>query len=586
MIQIRMKDVIEQELKPIMVNLFLRMVEHGHELVIDGMAAYDDNEYNVGGKVMDMGSYIALELIKTEESFEQLRNLVSMVSQRPLRTWGILNGLSGVYRLKQAGLLETFLDGESLKKTLDWRTFVDVENHYALIEKPPNFYSAAFGIARYRELLGWDSQEHRVKLLDRLLEHIDQYSEPLCYMDDTPGDGRFDRYSFLLPAEVSSVLLKTGGEVPEKLRIMLGNSARIFLQLANEDGWGFSYGRSLGAYGDTAALEVLSCAARLDGILTAKERDLAYDYCIKLTKHVVEYWYDQDMQSFNLWEKGRRTDKYRAKKTILSVNLALCMQVITCYEHWVHAGYENRELSADYSGKLKALAPYTVVKFTEGGPDRGLVIVRDGTHVWSLPLINGGKDGYYKRDAYLPVPFQNCVLQAVPMYCRGNLVPQLVMENGDIYMPIAWIKTIESESSDGRLSVRYMTDTLCRLGDKRPERAEGTWGQVSYTFEHHRIHREDVFYVDEAHRVMEVRLIFLTFSDGPVMQPGNSQVLFEQGEIKSMTVTGYDICQVSEALEDGSFDTPCGRLRYGVYWMGRPNPKNGEFRVSWTLTYQ
>ena len=54
---------------------------------------------------------------------------------------------------------------EKLRISMDWRTFVDVENHYALIHKPTNYYGVAFSIARHRELLGWEKEE-LISLLD------------------------------------------------------------------------------------------------------------------------------------------------------------------------------------------------------------------------------------------------------------------------------------------------------------------------------------------------------------------------------------------------------------------------------------
>lgn len=601
MAQMRMKDVIEQELKPIMADLFQRMAGGGLDLKVDGTPAYNEKAQFVGGKVINLGCYTALELLKTEESLTQLGDLIRMVHKMPMETWGILNGITGLYRLQKAGLLEKVVDQDTLevlKISMDWRTFIDIEDHYALIKKPTNYYGVAFGIARYRELLGWEPEGHSAHLLERLMEHIDQYSGQFSYMDETPGDGRFDRYSILVPGEMTALIMGTGWEVPEKIQKMLNNSAHIFLQLANEKGWGFSYGRSIGPYGDTAALEVLSSAARLGSVLTKEETDLAYGYCIKLAQHVAEYWYDPEMRSINMWEKGRKTDNYRNKNRILGENLSLCMQVVNCYEHWVSAGYENQELSDDFGEKLAALAPYTVVKFAEGDYARGLAIVRDGKHVWSLPLISGGRGGYFDRDAYLPVPFQNGVLQGVPEHCHGNMVPQLIMENGDIYMPIAWLKTIDSEITAEKLSISYTIDTLCKLGDRRPERVEGTSAEVHYTFENHRIHREDVFHVGNGQKVKEVRLTFLTFSGDPVMDGMTESgaggrkaadgcgIRFGRGVVSSMKAAGYETCEMAEALTDGSCDTPCGRLNYMAQWSTTDIPEEGEIRVSWTLGYE
>ena len=79
----------------------------------------------------------------------------------------------------RAGLLEQAAGEKELaclKKALDWRSFVDTGNDFALIGKPTNYYGVAFGIARYRELLEWEPVRYSRILLNRLTEHISRYS--------------------------------------------------------------------------------------------------------------------------------------------------------------------------------------------------------------------------------------------------------------------------------------------------------------------------------------------------------------------------------------------------------------------------
>lgn len=609
--QISMKQIVEQDLKPIMVNLFRRVKEGGTALVIDGTPAYNDKAQFVGGKIINEACYTSLELLKTEESRRDLREMIRMAAGMKMETWGILNAITGLYRLKTAGLLEQAADPETLallEKALDWRTFVDVENHYALIRKPTNYYGVAFGIARYRELMGWEPERHSRRLLDRLLEHIDRYSKDLCFMDETPGDGRFDRYSILVPSELTSQLLATGWEVPDKIRTMLGKSARIFLQLANEEGQGFAYGRSIGAYGDTAALEVLAAAAELGGILTDEELEIAYGYSVRILKRMVDFWYDKEMDSFNLWEHGRRTDSYRNKNRILGENLSLCMQMVNTYEHWVRAGYGEHKACSDYAERLNKLEAYTYIPFARGSYERGLAIIRDGRHIWSLPIINGGRK-YYDKDAYMPVPFQNGVLQGVPGCNHGQLMPQIIMENGEVYLPSSYIRTIRTKTEADRMEIVYTMDGLCRMGrgifiskasavnrfaaddsladaddhGNSPQRVDGITGKTRYVFEKSQICREDVFTFPAGQKVREVRLVFLTYSEAPLAE--GCTVRFGRGAIIQMQTAGYESCQIKAATDDGSYDTPQGRLNTEVVWSRKEIPDDEELSLSWTIRY-
>lgn len=365
------------------------------------------------------------------------------------------------------------------------------------------------------------------------------------------------------------------------------------------------------------ALEVLSAAVAVDGILNEDERELAYGYSVKLMNRMVDFWYDMDMESINMWEKGRKTDNYRNKNRILGENLSLCMQMVNSFEHWRRAGYEDREICSDYAQRLKGLKPYLYVPFARGEYERGLAIVRDGNNIWSLPLINGGQK-YYDKDPYMPVPFQNLVLQGVPEYHHGQLVPQFWMENGEILMPIAYMSEIMAKEQDGNFSVTCRFDGLCRMGKgifvngqkeevdaladnsvfgnseeaQKPRKAEGVRGTVRYTFSGGQIKREDVFTFEEESKVKRVRLVLLTYSERPEIC-GN-RVEFAEGVIAGMQANGYGNLRCREASEDGSFDTPHGRLKSEAVWekeltaqdMGTDEEGNRKLELSWKMDYR
>jgi hypothetical protein len=83
----------------------------------------------------------------------------------------------------------------------------------------------------------------------------------LGFSDETAGQGRCDRYSILLAAEICERFIETGLSVAPELKALLRKSASVALNAANADGSGFTMGRSLGPYGETAMQEILSTAA-------------------------------------------------------------------------------------------------------------------------------------------------------------------------------------------------------------------------------------------------------------------------------------------------------------------------------------
>ena len=210
-----------QTLRRHMCDLFWKIAGEKEDIVLDGIPGYHPKAQFVAGKVINQCSYVLTDCLmgteREDEAKAALTGIVRMVSGMPMETWGILNGIEGLWRLRQHGLLETLVDADtldSLRASMDWRTFVDVSADYALIHKPTNYYGVAFGIARYRELLGWDEPGAARILLDHLLAHIRRYSGELGFMDETQGDGRFDRYSLLVPGELTILLLNTGWQVP------------------------------------------------------------------------------------------------------------------------------------------------------------------------------------------------------------------------------------------------------------------------------------------------------------------------------------------------------------------------------------
>lgn len=584
-----MKEIILEQLRPKMISLFWRAVKGGKDMVMDGVWVYNEKAQFTGGKAIGMGCRVVLEFLKgtpeEEEGIKGLKTLIETVADLKMETWGILNAITGLYGMKKAGLLEQAVDEETLKllqQKLDWRTFVDVDHDYVLIKKPTNYYGVAFGIARYRELLGWEEEGNSRILLDKLMTHIDRYSGEQGYMDETAGSGRFDRYSILIPGEISSLLMATGMEVPEKIRQMLRRSADIFLMLADEKGTGFSYGRSIGAYGDTAALEVLSAAEEVGGIFAKDEEALAYAYSVRLMERMMNFWYDEEMESINMWEKGRRTDQYRNKNRILGENMSLFMQVINSYDHWKRRGFGDEKPADNYEDLLKELPRHKLIRFTDESVPRGLAIVRDGDTVWSVPMINGGR-GYYDKDAYLPGVYANELISAVPDERYGCFMPELVLEDGRVCGPLSYISRIEEAEKDGCYQVIFCQEQLGEMGREEPEPVEGISSRTVFSFAPGYVRREDTFVLKGSVEAAQIKLAQGFFSKEPSV--GENQVDFGCGRIVKTRTEGYDECLVEDTLSGTDYGTPRGQIETKVSWSGQVKGKR-EIHVAWEIDYR
>ena len=572
-----MKEKIDL-LKSRMRRLFWKIAEEKEHIAIDGVPGYNDKAQFTNGKVINLCSWVVAEVLpgtaEEEKGLRALREIIRLAAGMKMETWGILNAMEGLYRLAQKGLLEAAVDEDVmaiLRAALDWRTFVDEDDHFALIDKPTNYYGVAFGIARYRELLGWEPVKYSAILLDRLMEHITQYSGAHGFMDETPGFGRFDRYSILIPAEITALVLATGWQEPALIRSMLNRSAHIVLQFANAAGTGFAYGRSIGAYGETAALQILSTAVALGGIFTEEEERIARGYCCRLLRCMIDFWYDEDMQSINMWEKGRRTDGYRNKNRILGENLSLPMQMIGAMEQWSARGYTWDQEPDHWEDLLPTLDNCAMTLFADAPLPRYLAVIRDGGVVWQLPMISGGNE-YFDRDPYLPVPRANLLLEAVPDVAHGAWLPCLELLDGTVLMPAACIDgAAMSPTTDGCRVTMHQQGFV--RAEKRPmELVAGADIRTVYTFRHGSVLREDEIRLDDALLAQTacVRLVCDVMA----------------GEVQA---SGYETevrLTYLQAAEAGvCLDTPHGPCRERLVCEMRHIPQDGVIRVSWRLAW-
>lgn len=593
-----MEKLINKDLLSHLKLYFDKIYESKLELEIDGVKGFNSKSQFVEGKVVNACSYVFESLPDNDENKSEVTKkvieIISIMSERTYETWGILNCITALNRLRNKKQLDLLISPDVLKQfkeKLDWRTFVNTDD-LTLIDKPTNYYGVAFGIAKYRELLGFEPVGWSEKLLVKLLKHVDNFSGEYMFMDETDGHGRFDRYSILIPAEICSMLYDTGCEIPSQLIDMLRKSCNIFLQLANIEGKGFSYGRSIGAYGDSATIEVLSIGAML-GILNSDELDIAYSYCCKATERFINFWIDRNTLSLNMWDKGRRTDDYRNKNRILGENLSLSMQLIHGYEYWKACGFSDKEPNIALGCNTSTLPKYSVFKFAEGQYNRRLYVIREGDHVITLPLINGS-DKYYNQTPYLPIPNEFNVFTSAANSVHPNLVPKLIFNDGSEVMPIVYINKISDNLNKGvnnSLVVDYHLDHLALLGEDYPREYKGISAEVSYSFSINSIGCSIVFNFGDKERsdLSEVVMEFATFSKFPRIH--EKDVRFDEGTIGSIKVTGLEKSSIHQDVVDKEYSTPVGQLETIInYSSSNKNlilsKDSNNVEISWEVTYK
>jgi len=200
---------------------------------------------------------------------------------------------------------------EQLDKLLLERS--DYENHYQ-----------AFNIAKAvtRFSLGLSKKDETGRLIDRFLERIESKSST-GYVDDAGGEearlgGAFDIYGVLSFVFIRQALqLHANLHLRERklpsLRSYSEKYLKLIPDLARQDGVGWAYGRSLGAYGQMHCISLTLQALR-DGWIPANQRDLYVDAVRRLFMNFFVTYLDQEHGYLVIRDEERNTVPYHTTR--------------------------------------------------------------------------------------------------------------------------------------------------------------------------------------------------------------------------------------------------------------------------------
>jgi hypothetical protein len=586
-----MNQVVSRELMAQLDYFFKKVSKEKLAVEIDGFAAFKGNDKFLPGKIAVAFSHLLiardLPAAKRTEYVDAYRAIAEMTVDIDNETWGIYYYLSALNKLKKAGLLESAISPTTLaklRKKLDWRVFVN-EADYTLINLPTNYYGVAFSVARLRTLMGWEDESASNRLLEITLAHYDRYSKDYGFSDETDGEGRYDRYSILLIAEICQRFVDTGLPITPRLTTLLRKASTVALNIASDSGEGFSFGRSIGPYADTSMLEILSVAAYLN-VLTAEEKRYAYAYSSRIAERYVQFWYDADKKTVDMWGQGRRTDAYRGRHRILGENLSLLNQLIATNNTWNKAGFENARPAKDLAAWLgKTQPPFHTYMFSKGEYDRALAIYRDRNWVFSLLMVNGGPN-QHANSPYYPLPFSNAHIAGVADSGakEPQLLPKFTLADGSELIATSFIKNIRTKSGGSTAEVAYEQDALNLLGKARPIKDTRITLKTSYRFAKGKITRTDVYAPNGSQDIRDLSLSFASFSSDAKLQ--GSEVSFGTGEVTKFVATGFDQCTTRATDGAHAFKSPNGAMLTHVQCRRASFTMNEPITLQWVVEYK
>lgn len=582
-----MDRTVRTRLMPQIETLIEQLLRERRGMRLGGVAVFESGDKFLPGKIAAAMAYRITTLDKGDPRLDRrLRDFADIAELTLADTndsWGIYYYVSALHDLNERGLLDRALRPETLaklKQRLDWRRFVRTD--LTLIDLPNNYYGVAFSIARLRYLMGWEDAAGADQLLARTLDHYRKYSGEFGFADETEGKGRFDRYSVLLIGEIAHRLIETGMTPSLEVKGWLRKSVDLLLPRFNLTGEGFEYGRSIGAYGETAFIEVLTAAALLK-VLTPEEERMAYAFSSRISARYMDFWVDRGTGSVDLWGQGRRTDAYRGIHRIFGENLSLARQHIYTNAIWNRLGYAGRAPDHGYAKWLDTLPRSTVTWFARGEHDRGLVSVRDRGRLIGLPIINGA-EGQHLHNPYFPVPFSPGMLAGSADATYPHLVPRVTLTDGSVLMPLAFFKDVRVTRRGAVTEVSWRQDALDLMGkdDARPDRRASI--ETRYTLAPGRITRSDRLRLASGVRAARVELEFASFSGAAAVRAG--RVRFGAGEVNAFAATGYGSC-TARAPQSPEYRAPTGAFATVVRCARMMASTPGaDIAIGWELSYK
>jgi hypothetical protein len=319
-----------------------------------------------------------------------------------------------------------------------WTRLLDVTQFYDPVRRQPiNLPENYLGVAARIAAIAWELKllDDRA-LLDALLDRAaEQFRAGALYADDAVPNGRYDRYSNEYARYVWEAAQIAGRrDLLDVLRPSLRAQMRLWWDLASPDGYGYTWGRSVGAIGYMDTLEIAGFLAVETEFQPAPLDQLASAY------GAAWRWLRQDFKDdthlLSIFDEGRGNFGYIRRDREWQQTTGFLGKLANAHGQLM-AGARRARLSR--APNVPALPPVARFElFTTSLPGRsreaeararhaGVWLVRQGSVRFALPVTTATRPGVAD---YLPAPhglpgFAAPVDQLVPA-----LTPFLELDDG------------------------------------------------------------------------------------------------------------------------------------------------------------
>jgi len=298
-----------------------------------------------------------------------------------------------------------------------------IEKTHALINLPENYFGVAARIAAIDYQLG--IIKDRTALDDLLSRAAKQFTDGALFADDALPTGSYDRYS----NEYARAIYEAGeiagrqdivAAVAPSLKVQM----KLWWDLLSEDGYGYSWGRSLGAISYMDTLEIVGFLAAHPEFRPAPLSQLAAAYFAAWS------WLRDDFNGtshlLRVFAFGRGNYSYITKEREWQQTTTFFGKVISAHRRFIEALEKEGVQSFPSRPSFSDVARFQFFR-DQPGRKYGVWIVRRGGLHFVLPFVTGPKAA---TSDYQPVPdgFPGIAVPVEKIY--PCFVPFLQLEDG------------------------------------------------------------------------------------------------------------------------------------------------------------
>jgi hypothetical protein len=382
--------------------------------------------------------------------------------------------------------------------------FYDSKNH-KLIHLPENYFGVAARIAAIDYEL--DLNQDRASLDDLLNRATSQFTGGALFADDALPTGRYDRYSNeYARALYDAAALAGRDDLMKVLTPSLKEQMKLWWDLLSPDGYGYSWGRSLGAISYMDTMEIAAFVGKYPEFRPAPLSQIASAY------YAAWRWLRNDFTDethlLSVFAFGRGDYSYITREREWQQTTTFLAKVIGAHKEFMNALARHNITSFSPRPTLGNVARFVYFR-NDSGRKFGVWVVRQGNMHFALPFVTGPRAAI---SDYEPAP-HGLLGFAVPVEkIYPCLVPFLELEDGTTIAAADGADEIHP-SSDGK-SVTAAWKRWVVAGAKAGETIDpGLAMEVAWSLTKNGLRRSEVITPSKAVTVRRLWMAVPTRSD-------------------------------------------------------------------------